>query len=74
MEYDDGIPMGDLSPPDRLRNVIWDRTAWNRVQWVKLARNYFKLDYKPDIHADDLKCLVIKHCSDWEEQNERRSA
>ena len=29
MEYDDGIPMGDLSPPDRLRNVIWDRTAWN---------------------------------------------
>ena len=67
--YDQGIPQGDLTPPERLRFVQWDRTAWNRGQWVRLARIYFGLDYDPKIHTDTLAQMVRTYCSDWEKQN-----
>ena len=44
-EYYGGIPQGCLTPPERLNFVQWDRTAYNRGQWVKLARIYFRFDY-----------------------------
>ena len=68
-EYKGGIPQGDLSPPERLSFVQWDRTAWNRGQWVKLARIYFPLNYKPDIDTDTLAQKVHAYCIDWDRQN-----
>ena len=68
-EYEHGIPQGDLTPPERLNFVQWDRTAYNRGQLVKLARIYFRLDYEPKIDTDMLAQKVHAYCSDWDKQN-----
>ena len=68
-EFKDGVPQGDLPPPERLRRVLWDRTAYNRGQLVKLARIHFRLNYKHDIDRDTLAHEVHVYCSNWEKQN-----
>ena len=42
----------------------WDRTAYHRVQWVKLAR-HFNISYHPQIKTDKLQGIVRKFVSDW---------
>ena len=68
-EFKDGVPQGDLPPPERLRRVLWDRTAYNRGQLVKLARTNFRLNYKHTIDTDTLAQEVHVYCSNWEKQN-----
>ena len=54
----------DLNPSEVLACMGWDRTAYHRVQWVKLAR-HFKIAYPPAVKTDKLEGMVRKAVSDW---------
>ena len=70
MKYEDGIPLGPLHPPALLQNVVWDFTAYNRVQWVKVARE-LGVKYPPNVKTDKLKAMIQKRVNDWESMNKQ---
>ena len=60
--------INELNPSEVLACMGRDRTAYHRVQWVKLAR-HFKIAYPATIKTDKLEGMVRKFVSEWEDDN-----